>query len=49
MDHTAATLLSGEKLPIVVFDILKQGNLRRIIEGENVGSLIWSPSDARDE
>jgi uridylate kinase len=45
MDHTAATLLSGERLPIVVFDILKQGNLRQILEGERVGSLIWSPSD----
>ncbi|MDN5697394.1 MAG: UMP kinase [Rubrobacter sp.] len=48
MDHTAATLLSGERLPIVVFDILKQGNLRRLIEGEQVGSLVWSPSGASD-
>ncbi len=48
MDHTAATLLSGERLPIVVFDILKQGNLRRLIQGEQVGSLVWSPSDAGD-
>ena len=32
MDHTAATLCSGENLPIVVFDILKEGNLRRILQ-----------------
>ena len=41
MDHTAATLCSGENLPIVVFDILKRGNLRRILQGEEVGSLVW--------
>jgi len=41
MDHTAATLCSGEGLPIIVFDILKSGNLRRILQGEKVGSLVW--------
>lgn len=41
MDHTAATLCSGEGLPIIVFDILKTGNLRRILDGERIGSLIW--------
>ena len=45
MDHTAATLCSGEDLPIVVFDILKSGNLRRILGGERVGSLVWSAVD----
>jgi uridylate kinase len=42
MDYTAATLCSGEHLPIVVFDILKPGNLRGILRGRRVGSLIWS-------
>jgi uridylate kinase len=41
MDHTAATLCSGENLPIIVFDILKPGNVRRILQGERVGSLVW--------
>jgi uridylate kinase len=45
MDHTAATLCSGENLPIVVFDILKPGNLRRILQGERVGSLVWGAAD----
>jgi uridylate kinase len=45
MDHTAATLCSGENLPIVVFDILKQGNLRRILQGEEVGSLVWGEAN----
>ncbi len=42
MDHTAATLCSGERLPIVVFDILKPGNLSGILKGERVGSLVWN-------
>lgn len=45
MDHTAATLCSGENLPIVVFDILKPGNLSRILKGEPVGSLVWNNKD----
>jgi len=45
MDHTAATLCSGENLPIVVFDILKPGNLRRVLQGERVGSLVWGAPD----
>jgi uridylate kinase len=45
MDHTAATLCSQENLPIVVFDILKAGNLRRILQGEQVGSLVWSAAN----
>ncbi|HZB84711.1 MAG TPA: UMP kinase [Rubrobacteraceae bacterium] len=46
MDHTAATLCSGEGLPIVVFDILKPGNLRGILQGNRVGSLVWSAGDS---
>ena len=45
MDHTAATLCSTENLPIVVFDILKEGNLRRILQGEEVGSLVWGTAN----
>lgn len=48
MDHTAATLCSGENLPIVVFDILKAGNLRKILQGERVGSLIWNNGERGD-
>jgi uridylate kinase len=46
MDHTAATLCSGERLPIIVFDILKPGNLPGILRGERVGSLVWSAGTA---
>jgi uridylate kinase len=45
MDHTAATLCREENLPIVVFDILKPGNLRAILAGESVGSLVWGAGE----
>ena len=40
MDLTAITLCQENNLPIVVFDMNKQGNLKRLMEGEKVGTLV---------
>lgn len=40
MDMTAFTLCRENNLPIVVFNINDTGNLRRIVHGEVVGSLV---------
>ncbi|MCH8318399.1 MAG: UMP kinase [Bacteroidetes bacterium] len=40
MDMTAFTLCKENKLPIVVFNMNKKGNLLAIIEGEEVGTLV---------
>ncbi len=40
MDMTAFTLSHENKLPIIVFDMNKEGNLLKIVEGENVGTLV---------
>lgn len=40
MDTTAFTLSQENKLPIIVFDMNKQGNLMRVISGENVGTKV---------
>ncbi len=40
MDMTAFTLSHENKLPIIVFDMNKDGNLERLIDGENVGTLV---------
>jgi len=40
MDLTAITLCNENKLPIVVFDMNKSGNLKRLISGEDVGTLV---------
>mgnify|MGYP001566227058 CR=1 FL=1 len=41
MDLTAFTLCNENKLPIVVFDMNKPGNLKRVVKGEaEVGTLV---------
>jgi uridylate kinase len=40
MDMTAFTLCKDNKLPIIVFDMNKKGNLKRVMEGEQVGTLV---------
>jgi uridylate kinase len=40
MDTTAISLCMDNKLPIVVFDLTRRGNIRRIVTGEPVGSVI---------
>jgi len=40
MDMTAFTLCRENNLPIIVFDMNKQGNLKRVILGEEVGTLV---------
>ena len=40
MDTTAFTLSQENKLPIVVFDMNKEGNLLKICEGENIGTVV---------
>ncbi|MES2616451.1 MAG: UMP kinase [Bacteroidota bacterium] len=40
MDLTAITLCQENNLPIIVFDMNKQWNLKRLMEGEKVGTLV---------
>jgi len=40
MDMTAFTLCMENKLPIIVFDMNKEGNLLRVARGEEAGTLI---------
>ena len=40
MDMTAFTLCNENKLPIIVFDMNKPGNLYKVVVGEKVGTLV---------
>ena len=40
MDMTAFTLSQENKLPIIVFDMNKKGNLAKVVAGENVGTVV---------
>jgi uridylate kinase len=41
MDSTAISLCMDNNLPIVVFNLRGRGNIRKIIEGKKIGTLVW--------
>src|SRR3989440_3232037 len=42
MDATAISLCMDNKLPIIVFDLTQAGNIKRLVLGEPVGSIVSS-------
>lgn len=40
MDATAVTLCMDNKLPIIVFNLNKEGNIKRVILGEKIGTIV---------
>ena len=40
MDATAVTLCMDNQLPIVIFDLSKSGNIKRVILGQRIGTVI---------
>jgi uridylate kinase len=40
MDATAISLCMDNELPIVVFELLREGNIGRVVRGEDVGTLV---------
>ena len=40
MDATAISLCMDNKLPIVVFDMLTEGNIAKVVRGDDVGTLV---------
>ena len=47
MDSTAVSLCMDNNLPIVVFNLRSKGNIRRIIEGKSIGTLVRGNNGAR--
>jgi uridylate kinase len=41
MDSTAITMCMDNKIPIVVFDLFEMGSLKKIVEGEPAGTLVY--------
>ncbi|MCE2456578.1 MAG: UMP kinase [Dehalococcoidia bacterium] len=42
MDTTALSLCMDNDLPIIVFDLFKEGNLLKLVSGESLGSVVSS-------
>jgi uridylate kinase len=45
MDATAVSLCMDNGLPIVVFDLMEEGNVARAVRGEKIGTLICRSGD----
>jgi uridylate kinase len=41
MDLTATTLCKENKMPIIVFDMDSEGNLKKLLSGEQIGTLVY--------
>jgi len=42
MDLTALAMCQEHRLPVIVFDYKQSGNIRKVIEGDPIGTLIYS-------
>jgi uridylate kinase len=40
MDATAISLCMDNKLPIIVFNMTKEGNIKRVLLGEKIGTIV---------
>ena len=43
MDSTAISLCRDNRLKIIVFDLRQRGNIRRVVMGEHIGTLVADP------
>ncbi|MCG8430268.1 MAG: UMP kinase [Candidatus Omnitrophica bacterium] len=48
MDATAVSLCMDNKLPIIVFNLLKAGNIRRVVLGKKIGTVVTEGSAGRE-
>ncbi len=49
MDATAITLCMDNDLPIIVFNLTQRGNIRKILEGEPIGTLVATHATVKHE
>jgi len=49
MDSTAISLCMDNELPIIVFDLGQPGNILKVVQGEDVGTLVGELKPQRQE
>jgi uridylate kinase len=47
MDSTAIAMCRENDIPIIVFDLSEQGNIRRVIGGEKIGTIVGGSCEVR--
>ena len=46
-DATAFSLCMDNRMPIIVFNLLTEGNIARAVAGERIGTLVSTPAPDR--
>ena len=46
-DATAFSLCMDNRMPIIVFNLLTEGNIARAVRGERIGTLVTTPDTDR--
>jgi uridylate kinase len=46
MDSTAITMAMDNNIPIIVFDLLHEGNIEKVVLGEDIGTLVYGNQGA---
>ncbi|HWQ42823.1 MAG TPA: UMP kinase [Desulfosporosinus sp.] len=44
MDSTATSLCMDNNIPVIVFDLTREGNIRRVVMGESIGTYVGRDS-----
>jgi uridylate kinase len=47
MDSTAITMAMEQHIPIIVFKLLEPGNMKKVVLGEVVGTIVETRGDER--
>ena len=45
MDSTAVSLCMDNEIPIVVFNLNDEGNIRRVLQGEEIGTRVYAAAN----
>ena len=45
MDNTATSLCMNNNIPIIVFDINEKGNLKKVVEGQKIGTTVENKTE----
>lgn len=40
MDSTATSLCMDNKIPIIVFDLTTYGNIKKVVTGKDIGTIV---------
>lgn len=47
MDSTASSLCMDNDIPLIVFSIMEQGNIKRAVMGEKIGTIVRGKNNAK--